>query len=487
LNVLYASNDNPLPITEEAVKQADDLAQEVTESIIRILKEDKLYYESPQKLSRIVRDIWGGQKYRADGFVRTFTADVAGATTLNRYKQQGIEEFQFYAKIDERTTPQCRSLHGTVFRTGSPEADKYRAPCHIRCRSTVIPVTMFTEVKDSWRYENRDFSKPMNHDFSFSSTEIDSKIVKQVFKNIDTFNEKYRIDRWIFDEDLEKRYMRLGVGIDVNAPKPPITKTPKIKEEVKKEEGLKYVPVKTAKEAEEWVLKNTSITHVNFKGLNIDVINQMNESLAYHINLDPRITEKLKYFGTTQGQYYLEYMERVKEDAKSLVNIYKKNPSWVEGKDYETAFAYAKKTVKMQHTDAYAHNWDVSLRGYDFSGIAVNRKWGQANGVLEERLLNDSIKKWHPEGCDNFKSIIDHEFAHAMDEVHNLKMNPEIYRVFSETDRFEKADILSLYSGTSEEEFLAEAWAEYLNNPNPRPLAKQIGDFIVTKVKEVKK
>jgi hypothetical protein len=82
------------------------------------------------------------------------------------------------------------------------------------CRSAIIPVTMFTEVKDSWRYENRDFSKPMNQDFSFSSTEIDSKIVKQAFKNIDTFNEKYRIDRWIFDEDLEKRYLRLGVGVN---------------------------------------------------------------------------------------------------------------------------------------------------------------------------------------------------------------------------------------------------------------------------------
>jgi hypothetical protein len=54
----------------------------------------------------------------------------------------------------------------------------------------------------------------MNQDFSFSSTEIDSKIVKQAFKNIDTFNEKYRIDRWIFDEDLEKRYLRLGVGVN---------------------------------------------------------------------------------------------------------------------------------------------------------------------------------------------------------------------------------------------------------------------------------
>lgn len=33
-------------------------------------------------------------------------------------------------------------------------------------------------------------------------------------------------------------------------------------------------------------------------------------------------------------------------------------------------------------------------------------------------------------------------------------------------------------------EFIAEAWSEYLNNPNPRPIVKTAGDIIVTTIKE---
>jgi len=62
-------------------------------------------------------------------------------------------------------------------------------------------------------FENRNFSKQMNQDFSFSENEVDPKIIKTVFKDIGTFNEKYRIDQFIFDADIEKRLMKLGVGI----------------------------------------------------------------------------------------------------------------------------------------------------------------------------------------------------------------------------------------------------------------------------------
>jgi hypothetical protein len=39
-------------------------------------------------------------------------------------------------------------------------------------------------------------------------------------------------------------------------------------------------------------------------------------------------------------------------------------------------------------------------------------------------------------------------------------------------------EVLSAYGGKNIAEFIAESWGEYINNPTPRPLAKQIGDLM---------
>lgn len=123
----------PLPITEEVARQAAGLSQDIVESIVRILKDDGLYLEHPDELERHVRDLWGGEKHRAVRFARTFTADIATNTELWRYQDAGIEELQFYAKLDDRTSPQCQALHGTIIQTNSKEASLFRPPLHHHC------------------------------------------------------------------------------------------------------------------------------------------------------------------------------------------------------------------------------------------------------------------------------------------------------------------------------------------------------------------
>jgi len=207
------ASEEVLPLTEEAVRQSVELSELVAESIIRTLKDEGIYQENPRILAKRMLDLWGGEKYRAERFCRTFSADVATATTLSRYQQQGIEECQFYARIDSRTSPQCRMMHGTIFKVGSPEVQQYKCPLHMHCRSVILPVTSFTEVDDSLRFENRNFEKPLNQDLKPLKEGFDSELVKGTFKSIDKFNEKYRINKFILDEDIEKRLSKLGVEI----------------------------------------------------------------------------------------------------------------------------------------------------------------------------------------------------------------------------------------------------------------------------------
>jgi SPP1 gp7 family putative phage head morphogenesis protein len=211
--------EDPLILTREAVSEASGLADEVVESIIQVLKDEAIYQEHPTVLARRILDLWGGERYRAVRWARTFSADVATNTSLYHFKQQGIEECQFYARIDGRTSPQCRTLHGTVFRTDSPEAKRYRCPLHHNCRSVLLAVTSFSEIDDSLRYENRDFTKQVDQNFKVLDEGIDEKAMKNIFKEIDTFNEKWAVPSWILDEDVEKRIAKLGVEVKAKVPK----------------------------------------------------------------------------------------------------------------------------------------------------------------------------------------------------------------------------------------------------------------------------
>jgi SPP1 gp7 family putative phage head morphogenesis protein len=107
-------------------------------------------------------------------------------------------------------------------------------------------------------------------------------------------------------------------------------------------------------------------------------------------------------------------------------------------------------------------------------------------GVIKDRpralkhLADEQVSKFHPEKCDTIKSVIDHEYGHT---IWNTRMNPESkaqMRLFYATAMKNKKvkDELSGYARKEVEEFMAEGWAEFTNNPSPRRIAKFIAKII---------
>ena len=196
-------------LTDEAVRISGDLSAEVAESIVRMLKDDAIYYQHPTALARKIQDQWGKEKYKAVRFARTFTADVATATTVHRYRQYGVRYMEFDAEIDDRTSDQCRCLEGTIFDLSKDSVDLYRPPLHFHCRSGLKPVPITQEIDENRIFENRDFS---------GSLEDPAKIDK-AFQNIYKFNDKYRISKYVLDQDLAARIMfEKGAWVGVNGP-----------------------------------------------------------------------------------------------------------------------------------------------------------------------------------------------------------------------------------------------------------------------------
>lgn len=198
-----------LPLTEELVRLSVELAQEVVESIVILLKEEGIYQEHPNKLAKRIMELWDGEKYRAVRFARTFSADVANNSTLHRYRQHNIKAWEFRAKLDEKTTIQCQMLHGTIFYTDSESSGQYRPPLHFHCRSSMWPIPITREIDQALVYENRDFSKLRDQD-----TELDPDVIIKGLADISKFKEKHTIDKFILQEDIEKRLLKLKLGIE---------------------------------------------------------------------------------------------------------------------------------------------------------------------------------------------------------------------------------------------------------------------------------
>lgn len=79
----------------------------------------------------------------AKTLARTEVNYIANQTDLKIYKQIGIEEYQYLATLDSRTTEICRELDGKIFPVSKAQVGINYPPNHVCCRSTTtVPVDM---------------------------------------------------------------------------------------------------------------------------------------------------------------------------------------------------------------------------------------------------------------------------------------------------------------------------------------------------------
>ncbi len=139
---------------------------------------------------------------------------------------------------------------------------------------------------------------------------------------------------------------------------------------------------------------------------------------------------------------------------------------------------------------------DKPLSG-DYGTVAITETKNGLVGRLSispkidvDKVTKQVETKYSPEGCATKQYYIDHEMGHAI--TASIKFTPEDQkelrrieqRIYgydgnkSKAGKLKMTESLSSYAATNSKEFLAEAWAEYKNNPNPRPTAKAVGEII---------
>lgn len=228
-----------------------------------------------------------------------------------------------------------------------------------------------------------------------------------------------------------------------------------------------FIPQKTAKAASQWAIDNNLVDHANYGSIHPEVANAMNKSLFDHLAEFPALRTNQKYIGTAQLQFTRWYDITAKPYIDALVG---------KGFPLEAAQAHIKTRIKKPKVkgNTWMHSWSQP----DVTGIAVNDKWGKNLPGFEQTLKECVLSAWHPIGCDTVKSVVDHELGHQLDDLLLLSKKHIIITLYAQAQQAGLKDVLSAYAAKNIKEFIAEAWAESLNNPSPRYYAQQIARII---------
>ena len=153
--------------------------------------------------------------------------------------------------------------------------------------------------------------------------------------------------------------------------------------------------------------------------------------------------------------------------------------------------------LKMD-SDTLAMNSTRTINGHERKSIVLN------SNLFSKKNYDSTLEKMRDQeelrllcvGGGTFKGLIDHEIGHHIDNRFGIhQKNKTIQSLFNQHhvakdwidlptggwrwNNEKMTSALSAYANTNIKEFIAESWAEYRNNPNPRPVAKQVGNEVM--------
>lgn len=244
-----------------------------------------------------------------------------------------------------------------------------------------------------------------------------------------------------------------------------------------------FIPAKSIKEANEYAMNVLGVPHADYKGTTLDIANEWNRGLFDNFKRFPELRDNFDFVGTCQNRNKLAK----KELYPYVMDKFKRvNPGYTE--------AQLDKAVKQYITKKYAppissHTYAQSCKTGKIKGVTISNRW-QGQKFLDS-IKEDVVFKFHPQGCDTVRSILDHEIGHQIDDMLDLWDNVEIARLFKSMTPGEMTNKLSRYAWDNsnrmtEREFVAEAWAEYVNNPEPREVARKVGEIIEEEYRKLK-
>ena len=191
----------------------------------------------------------------------------------------------------------------------------------------------------------------------------------------------------------------------------------------------------------------------------------------------PKLRSKVCFIGTHHGMEKL--LLRLEEGDKDVLDDF--NLQYICTN--ENAKSLGKLIHKMLSALIIKHEGYVAtamsaLGLFDAILLDKNDYDGYAYLQFVSELRRNEAIGFHPKGCNTPESVVYHELGHLLNDMCGLADDPDFKEYYGSLDRGEIKMGLSEYALESPAEFIAEAFAEYMCNPNPRAIAKKVGELL---------
>lgn len=113
----------------------NDLIAELTDAMTKVF----FYGQTRDEAIKAFQKRMDVSKFRASRIILTEHANICGQASFDSYKETNIEQYQFVATLDLRTSDTCRALDGEIVNIKDREVGINYPPLHPFCRSTTIP------------------------------------------------------------------------------------------------------------------------------------------------------------------------------------------------------------------------------------------------------------------------------------------------------------------------------------------------------------
>lgn len=377
------------------------------------------------------------------------------AAKWHDFQQDGDRyNLQYRTANDERVREEHQRLHNITLPVSDPFWEQFMPPNGWNCRCVVVQVR-------KGRYPESDSQQAVG---------IGEQITEEPKKRIFRFNP--------------------GKELKVFPDKHPYNKAPQKAKEQILQLAKERFSAKTIEEAEQ---QFRDVLGINcrldgFKKKDIAQVKDIFDCVERHFRDFPELKSKIKFVGSMTGRVNLLAEAKYKE----LKPLY---PNALDSAVRDAAKKWARKVAYLK--DCYAYSSE-GCEQYGANGLVFNTAW--AGDKIVESLKRDVQYKFHPIACDTVKAVFDHELGHKIDALLGLRKDAEFLKIFREAVVHGEQyiiDNLSHYAYdsrrmrksnyTPEAEFIAEAWSEYLNNPQAREIATAVGKLIEKKCGELKR
>lgn len=141
INYPWSGTDFSNRIWENRAALGRVLKEEIIQSFIQGI--------SVKDLTDKIMNRMNSDRKNTERLVRTELNYALNQATKKGYEDSEVEEYEYLAEIDSRTSPQCRELNGKIFKLKDAKVGINYPPMHPHCRSTTIPVIEYETLKES--------------------------------------------------------------------------------------------------------------------------------------------------------------------------------------------------------------------------------------------------------------------------------------------------------------------------------------------------